>query len=73
MSHAMERIMNNINLNVGGVVGAIACGGIAAAVVFTTVDTTNSGRGPYKLIILAVIGGAFVGNFLWGLVFKKSK
>lgn len=65
--------MKNFDLNIGGVIGALACGGIAAAVVFSTLDTTTSGRGPYKLIILALVGGAFAGNFLWGLVFKKPK
>ncbi|MBX3451217.1 MAG: hypothetical protein KF777_16745 [Planctomycetaceae bacterium] len=63
--------MNNIDLNLGGLIGALACGGIAAAIVFSTLDTTNSGRGPYKLVIFALIGGALAGNFLWGLVFKK--
>lgn len=65
--------MKSIDLNIGGVIGALACGGIAGAIVFSTVDATNSGRGPYKLMILAVVGGAFAGNFLWGLVFKKPK
>ena len=63
--------MNNIDLNIGGLIGALVCGGIAAAIVFSTLETTNSGRGPFKLIIFALIGGAFAGNFLWRLVFKK--
>lgn len=65
--------MKNIDLNVGGVIGALACGGIAAVVVFSTFDAMNSGGGPYKLVILALIGGAFAGNFLWGLVFKRPE
>jgi hypothetical protein len=65
--------MNNIELNVGGVIGALGCGGVAAAVVFSTVDPATSGRGPFKFCILALIAGAFVGNWLWGLLFKKSK
>jgi hypothetical protein len=65
--------MKNIDLNIGGLIGALACGGIAAAIVFSTLDTANSGRGPYKLVIFALIGGAFAGNFLWGLIFKKPK
>jgi hypothetical protein len=65
--------MKNIDLNIGGLIGALACGGIAAAIVFSTLDTTNRDRGPYKLIIFALIGGALAGNFLWGLIFKKPK
>ncbi len=64
--------MKNINLNAGGVIGSLACGGIAAVVVFSNVDPADTGRGPYRLIILALIGGAFAGNFLWGLVFKRG-
>lgn len=60
-----------MDLNIGGLIGALACGGVAAAIVFSTHDTADSGRGPYKLIIAALIGGAFAGNFLWGLVSKK--
>lgn len=63
--------MQNINLNIGGLIGALGCGGIAAVIVFTTMDAQTR-TGP-KLIIVAVIAGAFAGNFLWGLVFKKSE
>lgn len=62
--------MKNINLNAGGLIGALACGAIAAAIVFLTVDMQKDGR-PAKLVILAVIGGAFVGNFLWERVFQR--
>jgi hypothetical protein len=65
--------MQNIDLNIGGLIGALACGGIAAGIVFANLDTTDSDRGPYKLIILALVAGAFAGNFLWGIVFKKPK
>jgi hypothetical protein len=63
--------VKNIDLNPGGLIGALACGGITAAVVFSSIDAADTGRGPYKFIIFALIGGAFAGNFLWGLVFKK--
>lgn len=63
--------MSNIELNAGGVIGALVGGGVVAAVVFSLVETTEGGRGPYKLIIVGLIGGAFAGNFLWGQVFKK--
>lgn len=66
--------MKNIDLNAGAVIGALACGGIAAAVIFSNVDqAADTGRGPYKFIVLALIGGAYAGNFLWGLVFKKRE
>jgi hypothetical protein len=63
--------VTNINLNAGGVIGAIVCGGVAGVVLFSNIDPEGPGRGPIRLAIFALIGGAFAGNFLWGLVFKK--
>ncbi len=65
--------MKNIDLNAGGLIGALACGGIAAAIVFSTMEMGNNGRRPSKLVISALIGGAFVGNYIWGIVFKKPE
>jgi hypothetical protein len=65
--------LKNIDLNPGGLIGALAGMGIAAAIVFSSVDITKTGSWPFKVTILALIGGAFAGNFLWGLVFKKPK
>lgn len=65
--------MENLNLNIGGLIGAIVCGGIAAAIIFSTVDIDSSKRSPFKLIIFALIGGAFAGNYLWGRLFKKTE
>ncbi|QDT44953.1 hypothetical protein Pan241w_50700 [Gimesia alba] len=65
--------MENINLNLGGVIGAIVCGGIAAAIIFSTVDLKNGKRPQFQLITLGLIGGAFVGNYLWGRIFKKPE
>lgn len=62
--------MQNINLNPGGLIGALAGGGIAAAVIFGNLVDAESLRRPAKLVVIALIGGAFAGNFLWGLVFK---
>ena len=64
--------MKNLTLNAGGIIGALACGAVAAAVIFSSYDTANDDRAPYKLIVVAVIAGAFGGNFLWGLITKKS-
>ncbi|HET6882181.1 MAG TPA: hypothetical protein VFI31_18600 [Pirellulales bacterium] len=67
--------MKNINLNPGGLIGAIVCGGIAASFLylrFSSGPPPESGF-PLKLFFLGpVIGGAFAGNFLWDLV-KKPK
>lgn len=63
--------MNNINLNAGGVIGAIVCGGIAGAFVFSRVEAGEGGS--TKLVIAALIGGAFAGNSLWAFVFKKAE
>ncbi len=63
--------MDNMNLNPGGIVGGLVCGGIVAAVIFPNVDPKNASTGVYKLPILGVIAGAFIGNFLWGAIFRK--
>jgi phosphate/sulfate permease len=65
--------MENIDLNPGGLIGALVCAGVYAAIVFSSVDIAESGSRPIKLIIVPLIGGAFAGNFLWRLVFKKPK
>ncbi len=67
-----ERPVKNIELNAGGVIGSLACGAITAAIVFSSLDLSRAGRSAAKLVFLALIAGAFAGNFLWGLVFKKS-
>jgi hypothetical protein len=49
------------------------CLRVYAAIVFSSVDIAESGPRPIKLIVVPLIGGAFAGNFLWRLVFKKPK
>ena len=63
--------MKNINLNPGGLIGAIGCGGIAALILYVIINAgTPPEKLPLKLLFLGpVIGGAFAGNFLWALVF----
>lgn len=65
--------MKNIDLNFGGFIGVLVCGGIAAAIIFPNVDPMKGGRAPYKLFIVVLIAGGFAGNFLWGLIFDTSK
>lgn len=63
----------NINLNPGGIIGAIVLGVLGCVIIFSLVDTTTAGRGVYKLAILPFIVGAFGGNFLWAAIFPERK
>jgi len=63
--------VENFNINPGGIIGALVCGGIAGAFLFLNADAASSRRGPGRLVVLAVIGGAVAGNYLWKLAFKK--
>ncbi|HTN77942.1 MAG TPA: hypothetical protein VL096_21975 [Pirellulaceae bacterium] len=65
--------MSNFDLNIGGLLGAVICGVLVGVVLFAVAGVNGEGRGPYRLIIGAVIGGAIAGNFLWGLAFKKAE
>ncbi|MCS7014628.1 MAG: hypothetical protein RMI91_14595 [Gemmatales bacterium] len=64
--------MKNIVLNPGGILGALALGGLAAVFVFMNIEKRD-GNPRTKIIVLAIIGGAFAGNFLWDLLFKKHE
>ena len=58
-----------MNLNVGGVIGGLAGAAAGFALAFTLIGPeSESQRGIGKLVMFGVVGGAFVGNFLWGLV-----
>lgn len=53
------------NLNFGGFFGAAVCGGAGAAILYLL---ANNGRFPtsgIKLVILAAVGGATLGNWIW--------
>ncbi|QDT64420.1 hypothetical protein [Calycomorphotria hydatis] len=63
--------MNNVNLNIGGLIGAFVLGGIAVAIAFSVVDK-SSGRGVYRLPLFGLVIGAFAGNFLWSYFFGKD-
>lgn len=65
--------MNNINLNAGGLIGALVLGAVAGMFVFLMSDQDELPRRASKLVIAGVIGGAFLGNYLWGLAFKKEE
>jgi hypothetical protein len=65
-----DRGMQDFNLNVGGVVGAIGCLGIVVALAFAVRSPLPFGP---LLVPLAVAGGAYAGNYLWKLVIGKPK
>lgn len=65
--------MNNINLNPGGLIGALVAGGITAAILFSVIDPGETNRAPYKIFIFTIIGGAFAGNFLWAKLVSDKK
>jgi hypothetical protein len=62
--------VKNIDLNPGGLVGAIASGGITALVAYSYFDP--GADAPARLFVYSVIGGAFAGNFLWSLVSRQT-
>ena len=63
--------MKNINLNVGGLIGALVFGAGSAAIYFVAVNPEHPAENaPAKLFILALVGGAFAGNFLWERLFR---
>ncbi len=65
--------MKNINLNPGGVIGALLM--IAAVVIFVSLtSSTDSISGRIGGIgAPAVLLGAFGGNYLWDRVFTKRE
>ena len=63
----------NVDLNIGGFFGALvglAIGGLIFYLNYDPTDTTS--RGQYRLIVVALIGCALGGNFLWGKLFPKT-
>jgi hypothetical protein len=59
--------VSNIQVNIGGVVGAIGGGLAASALLFTSLDPEKVG----ELLVFGVVVGAVGGNLLWGAIFKK--
>lgn len=61
--------MKNVNLNVGGAIGAILAIGLLLAFIYS-----GDGEAPRKfgkaMMLAGVVGGG-AGNYLWGLVFRK--
>ena len=66
-------VMKNIDLNAGGVIGALLAGALVGVIAFSTMEDSDNQRGASKLLIAGVIGGAFAGKYLWGLAFKTKE
>jgi hypothetical protein len=60
-------MIRNINLNVGGVFGALVGGGAVVAIVLLAGGPPASLA---KLGMLGLAGGALAGNFLWARFFN---
>jgi hypothetical protein len=61
--------MKNMDLNAGGILGAILCIAVALGAVFL-IDLEDKGRFG-KLVVIAAIAGGVGGNFLWEQVQKS--
>jgi hypothetical protein len=70
--------MKNVNLNPGGLIGAIG-GVVIAGLTMLVISSYSSGppkgsSSDLKSVFMAsVIGGAFAGNFLWERFVKRSR
>jgi len=58
-------------LNIGGIIGAVLATAITAPFVFW-LEKVSTGIGPITLVVIALISGAFMGNFLWQQLFKSN-
>lgn len=64
--------MKNIDLNLGGLLGGVMCfiGSVALSMLLVTSNENASEYGEF--VVLAVIAGAFTGNYLWERIWKGS-
>jgi hypothetical protein len=62
------QIVKNFDLNVGGLVGGLALGGITGIIVY---NDTDIGGKTARLAVPALIIGAVIGNIAWGMLFRK--
>jgi hypothetical protein len=59
-----------MNLNPGGIIGALVCIGVLLAMMFSAGDDGPRRFG--KIMLLAGLVGGGIGNFLWSAVFGKK-
>ncbi len=61
-----------MNLNFGGLIGAVILGGLAGLYVYSTdPDFVKPRR--YRLVIGGAVVGGAIGNFAWGALFQKKQ
>ena len=58
----------DLNLNLGGFLGAAIGGGTPLAIAIATGDYEGL---PIKLVVPGVVAGALAGNYLWGMATAK--
>jgi hypothetical protein len=63
--------MNNVNLNAGGILGALAFAGGAIAYGAAYWGSANFENWGPKMFISAIIAGALVGNAVWAFIFRR--
>jgi hypothetical protein len=65
--------MPNINLNAGGIVGALVCGGALAGLLFLVFGADERlPKGIAMALVFGVVVGGLAGNFLWSSLFGAS-
>ncbi|MEZ6094400.1 MAG: hypothetical protein R3C03_09210 [Pirellulaceae bacterium] len=70
---SLESHKENIDLNIGGLIGALVLGGAAGSLLYLGFEEGARTRLLAKVLIGAVIAGAVGGNFLWGMMFPKKQ
>ena len=68
--------MKNIDLNPGGLIGAIGGASLAALIVYLAyrdAGPPTAAPSVRSFFLGLLIGGAFAGNFLWDRIVKKEK
>jgi len=64
--------MKNITLNLGGLFGGIISAILSYYFLIVNASSSQNGRAIGKFLIFTITAGAFLGNFLWGVIFPKK-
>ena len=59
--------MTNRKLNFGGIFGGLVCGGAASAILYLLSKNGFPHWRALRLVIVAAVGGAALGNWIWRL------
>ena len=65
--------MKNMDLNVGGLIGALLLGALGGLIGYLAMGDGENTRPISKLLIGGVVLGAIAGNQLWAKFFKNSE